>query len=68
MQSDRLDADNSGNIILTGYYTSTVDFNPGAGTVNFSANTTDTFVAKYNSSFILQSKVSPERCSVNSFH
>ena len=39
--------DSLGNIILTGYFESEVDFDPGIGVVNKTAWSTDTYLAKY---------------------
>ncbi|MEO6670150.1 MAG: SBBP repeat-containing protein [Ferruginibacter sp.] len=45
--------DEAGNILMTGYYTGTVDFDPGAGTFNLTSITSpgivpDIFMVKYN--------------------
>ena len=46
-----LDIDTSGNIITTGYFSSTVDFNPGTGTNNITSNgMRDCFVLKLSNS------------------
>ncbi|MBT5207449.1 MAG: hypothetical protein HOM00_10215, partial [Acidimicrobiaceae bacterium] len=42
--------DSSGNVYTTGYFNGTVDFDPGAGTVEFTAAVTDAFVSKLDSS------------------
>ena len=43
--------DSSGNVYATGYFEDTVDFDPGAGTVNFTSNgSVDVFVLKLDSS------------------
>lgn len=43
--------DGSGKINVTGYYNGTVDFDPGAGTANFSsAGANDVFLANYDAS------------------
>jgi hypothetical protein len=42
--------DGSGNVIVTGWFNGTVDFNPGSGTNNLtSVGGSDAFVAKYSS-------------------
>ena len=47
--------DSVGNIIITGYFTGTVDFNPGAGTFNLtSAGSNDAFVLKLDSAGVFQ--------------
>ncbi|MEQ8684188.1 MAG: Ig-like domain-containing protein, partial [Imperialibacter sp.] len=43
----RVDA--SSNVLVSGKFTSTVDFDPGAGTSNLTATSTDLFVLKLNS-------------------
>ena len=46
-----LDLDGSGNVVVTGYFGTTVDFDPGAGTSNLtSALAADIFLAKYDAS------------------
>jgi hypothetical protein len=50
-QGYSLDIDPSGNILIAGYFESTVDFDPGPGTYALSsAGTSDVFVTKLNSS------------------
>ena len=51
-QAYALAVDASGNSTITGYFTGTVDFDPGTGTQNFSSvsNTSDVFLAKYDAS------------------
>lgn len=45
-----IEFDAAGNIFLTGYYSGTVDFDPGAGTYNLTSNgSDDIFVCKLNS-------------------
>src|SRR5262245_48036 len=43
--------DSAGNLYVAGYFSGTVDFDPGAGSFTLSAfgSTTDIFVAKYSS-------------------
>jgi len=41
-------ADASGNLFLTGYFTATCDFEPGAGSTTLTAASTDIFVASYD--------------------
>src|SRR6185436_9655371 len=50
-QAFAMAVDASGNVYLTGSFTGTADFDPGAGTFNLvSAGTFDVFVVKLNSS------------------
>lgn len=42
--------DGSGNVYTTGSFQGTVDFDPGAGATNFTANNTDIYISKLNSS------------------
>ncbi len=57
-QDDRgygITRDGSGNIYVVGEYRNTCDFDPGAGTDNFTSNgLQDMFVTKYNSSGVYQ--------------
>lgn len=45
-----LGIDNSGNLIVCGKYTGTVDFDPSSSVANLIASNTDIFIAKYSSS------------------
>lgn len=50
-QGSGLDVDSAGNSYITGNFSNTVDFDPGAGTANLtSAGSTDAFVLKLNPS------------------
>ena len=42
--------DGSGNVYSTGYFQNTVDFDPGPGTSNLTASSTDAFVSKLDAS------------------
>jgi len=51
--SQRIAVDDSGNVALTGTFTSTIDVDPGSGTTNLVArgtNNSNVFVARYNAS------------------
>lgn len=43
-------ADATGNIYITGYFTGTADFDPGAGTLNFTATSESIYVVKLTNS------------------
>jgi len=43
--------DGSGNVVTTGFFYGTVDFDPGAGTSNLTSNGYDIFVSKLNIDF-----------------
>ncbi len=48
-------ADASGNVLLTGNFSQTVDFDPGAGVTNLtSAGTTDIFLARFSPGGVMQ--------------
>ncbi|MGB0914934.1 MAG: SBBP repeat-containing protein [Crocinitomicaceae bacterium] len=50
-----IDSDNSGNIYITGSFSTTVDFDPGVGVSNISSNgAKDIFITKLNSTGDLQ--------------
>ena len=59
----RIGIDNSGNVITTGGFTGTVDFNPGSGTANLTASGTNDnlYIAKYSSSGTYQWAFSPSQ-------
>ena len=51
--------DGSGNVYVAGYFAGTVDFDPGAGTLNLtSSGTHDAYVGKYQSSGVLPVELS----------
>lgn len=57
--SNFIDIDGSGNLITGGYFTATVDFDPGAGTTTLTSNGSyDSYVSKYNNLGALQWVVS----------
>src|SRR5215213_305476 len=47
-------SDPSANILITGHFTTTVDFDPGPGIFNMTATGTDIYIAKFNSNGDLQ--------------
>ncbi|MEI7607441.1 MAG: SBBP repeat-containing protein [Rhodospirillaceae bacterium] len=49
-RAEGIAVDNSGNVVVTGYFHDTVDFDPGAGTYSLSASVQDIFVEKLDSS------------------
>ncbi|PWB76534.1 MAG: hypothetical protein C3F07_03580, partial [Anaerolineales bacterium] len=50
-QANNITVDSGGNLYITGYFDSTVDFDPGAGVSNLTpVGLEDSFIAKYDSS------------------
>lgn len=45
-----LKLDNSGNVLTTGYFMGTVDFDPGPGVYNLTANSANVFISKIDAS------------------
>jgi hypothetical protein len=43
-----LDCDNSGNLCIGGYFTSTVDFDPGAGIAEYTADSSESYVSIFS--------------------
>ncbi|MBA3662922.1 MAG: SBBP repeat-containing protein [Bacteroidetes bacterium] len=50
MYSKSITTDNSGNVYVTGYFSDTVDFDPGVGVCNLIADAYDIFILKLNAS------------------
>ncbi len=51
---DAVDINSSGELIMLGRFTGTVDFNPNSGVYNLVANGSEAFIASYSNTFNLQ--------------
>jgi len=50
---DAVDINSSGDLIMLGRFTGTVDFNPNSGVYNLVANGSEAFIAQYSNNFTL---------------
>jgi len=65
-----INLDNNGNLYASGFFSGTVDFDPGPATANFTSNDVDIFVSKFSATGTFQSAFTltgvgnqvPQRC------